>query len=414
MRRVQQERQLITVEPGVPIVKRRPKDRKQQILEQAVRLFIERGFHSVKLEDIAEASGVTARALYRHYDNKQALLAAAIRTGQEQYLTARQSDELDDSATHLTLSTELPSLISAAVASRSLTVLWQREARYLDGTERAEVRRRINAIVAGMQAAIHQELPELSPPQAELRAWAVSSIITSLGRHNLSLPRDELQQLLFDAGMAAAQTPPTASLEPLEGTPDDSIGLFSRSETLLAAGARLFRSRGYPAVSTSEIGNGAGIAGPGLYRSFSSKQAILDTLIRRLDEWCTLESLRALHSQPTAPGRLCALVAGRVRVSLDSPDLVAVAITELPHASAEVRDAFVRNETDRHALWIDLIRTLDPDRTATQAKLLVAAAISFIEDVARTWHLTRRVGVADEIAEIAMGILTSRAATLPS
>ena len=72
------------MEPAVPAVKRRPKDRKKQILEQAVRLFIDRGFHSVKLEDIAEAAGVTARALYRHYDNKQALLAAAIRTGQEQ------------------------------------------------------------------------------------------------------------------------------------------------------------------------------------------------------------------------------------------------------------------------------------------------------------------------------------------
>ncbi|MDZ4233931.1 MAG: helix-turn-helix domain-containing protein, partial [Dietzia sp.] len=59
------------MQPVVPAVRRRPKDRKQQILEQAVRLFIDRGFHSVKLEDIAEASGVTARALYRHYDNKQ-------------------------------------------------------------------------------------------------------------------------------------------------------------------------------------------------------------------------------------------------------------------------------------------------------------------------------------------------------
>ena len=71
------------MQQSAPTVKRRPKDRKEQILEQAVRLFTERGFHSVKLEDIAEAAGVTARALYRHYENKQALLAAVIRTAQE-------------------------------------------------------------------------------------------------------------------------------------------------------------------------------------------------------------------------------------------------------------------------------------------------------------------------------------------
>ncbi|BBZ15685.1 helix-turn-helix domain-containing protein [Mycolicibacterium gadium] len=114
------------METAVSTVKRRPKDRKQQILEQAVRLFIERGFHSVKLEDIAEAAGVTARAVYRHYDNKQALLAAAIRTGQEQYQSARQLSEGETASAPRPLSVELPDLTAAAVASRSLTVLWQR------------------------------------------------------------------------------------------------------------------------------------------------------------------------------------------------------------------------------------------------------------------------------------------------
>ncbi|CNJ26929.1 TetR family transcriptional regulator [Mycobacterium tuberculosis] len=48
-----------------------------------------------------------------------------------------------------------------------------------------------------------------------------------------------------------------------------------------------------------------------------------------------------------------------------------------------------------------------PSSSAAQARLLVAAAISFIEDVARTWHLTRYAGVEDEITDIAMSILTS-------
>ncbi len=44
--------------------------------------------------------------------------------------------------------------------------------------------------------------------------------------------------------------------------------------------------------------------------------------------------------------------------------------------------------------------------TVAEARLLVAAAISFIEDVARTWHLTRYAGVGDEMTAIAMSILT--------
>lgn len=399
------------MDTAVQTVKRRPKDRKQQILDQAVGMFIDRGFHSVKLEDIAEAAGVTARALYRHYDNKQALLAEAIRTGQNQYQSARRltdgQAESPDESTPRALSVDLPDLIAAAVASRSLTVLWQREARYLAVDDRAEVRHRINAIVAGMRDSVLLEVPDLSPPHSELRAWAVSSTLTSLGRHNLTLPAEELKVRLYQACMAAARTAPVAGLEPVATAGNGDV-LFSRYETLLATGAKLFRAQGYPAVSTSEIAKGANIAGPGLYRSFSSKQAILDALVRRLDEWRSLEAVRALRANSIPAQRLRGLVEGHVRISLDAPDLVAVSITELSHASGEVRDGYLRNQSDREAVWLGLIAELVPETTVAEARLLVAAAISFIEDVARTWHLTRYAGVADEITAIALSILTSR------
>jgi TetR/AcrR family transcriptional regulator, mce3 operon repressor len=393
-------------QPAVQAVRRRPKDRKKQILEQAVSLFIERGFHSVKLEEIAEAAGVTARALYRHYENKQALLAAAITTAQEEYQAARRPT--GPQTVGQPLSAELPDLISAAVETRALTVLWQREARYLNDDDRAQVRRTINVIVAGMNEGVRLQMPDLSPQHSELRAWAVSSSLTSLGRHNLTLPGDELKRLLYQACMAAALTPPVRDLEPSDATPDDERARFSRHETLLAAGARLFRAQGYPAVSTSEIGKGVGIAGPGLYRSFSSKQAILDALVGRLDEWSSLECIRALRANHEVAECLRELVTGRVRISLDDPDLIAVSVTELAYASDEVRDRYVRNQSDREAVWIDHIRKLVPETTVAQARLLVAAANSFIDDVARTWHLTRYVGVTDEITAIALSILTSR------
>ncbi|MEZ0356114.1 TetR/AcrR family transcriptional regulator [Mycobacterium sp. SA01] len=397
------------MQPTVPAVRRRPKDRKKQILDQAARLFIDRGFHSVKLEEIAEAAGVTARALYRHYDNKQALLTAVILNAQDEYQSFRNPEGRTPEATARPLHDELPDLIAAAVETRALTVLWQREARYLTDDDRAEVRQRINAIVAGMQAGVRLEVPDLSPPHAELRAWAVSSTLTSLGRHSLSLPGTELRVLLYRACMAAARAAPVGALTPIEGPASRELAAFSRYETLLAAGAQLFRARGYPAVSTADIGKTVGIAGPGLYRSFSSKQAILDTLVRRLDEWSALECIRVLRTNSPAAQRLDQLVAGRVRISLDDPDLVSVSITELSSASEEVRDSVVRNQADRDGLWIDLIRTLVPQTTVAQARLLVAAAVSFIDDVSRTWHLTRRTDVAQEMTAIALAILTSQA-----
>src|SRR5262249_28172078 len=138
------------------------------------------------------------------------------------------------------LHAELPELIAAAVETRALTVLWQREARYLTSDDRTEVRGRINAILAGMQAGVRLEVPELSPPHVDLRAWAVSSTLTSLGRHGLNLPSTELKDLLYRACMAAARTPAVGALEPIKAPADRELASFSRYETLLAAGAQLF------------------------------------------------------------------------------------------------------------------------------------------------------------------------------
>ena len=84
---------------------------------------------------------------------------------------------------------------------------WQREARYLTDDDRAEVRGRINVIVAGMQSGVRLEMPQLTPPHVELRAWAVSSTLTSLGRHGLSLPGTELSLPYNEIDDRAADLP---------------------------------------------------------------------------------------------------------------------------------------------------------------------------------------------------------------
>lgn len=49
-------------------------DRRTQLLAAAERLFAERGFLAVRLEDIGAAAGVSGPAIYRHFPNKEALL----------------------------------------------------------------------------------------------------------------------------------------------------------------------------------------------------------------------------------------------------------------------------------------------------------------------------------------------------
>src|SRR6516162_6814785 len=52
--------------------------RREDILVAARRLLEERGFHGLRLEDIADAAGVSRQAIYMHYKSKTGLLLAVV------------------------------------------------------------------------------------------------------------------------------------------------------------------------------------------------------------------------------------------------------------------------------------------------------------------------------------------------
>ena len=53
-------------------------DTKQRILDEALTLFSEKGYANVFVGDIAEAVGIKAPSLYKHYKNKKAIFDAII------------------------------------------------------------------------------------------------------------------------------------------------------------------------------------------------------------------------------------------------------------------------------------------------------------------------------------------------
>ncbi|WIG59020.1 MAG: Transcriptional regulator, AcrR family [Ktedonobacterales bacterium] len=54
-------------------------ERKNQILEAAMTVFAERGFHEARMDDIAQKSGLSKGALYLYYKSKDAIIAAMLR-----------------------------------------------------------------------------------------------------------------------------------------------------------------------------------------------------------------------------------------------------------------------------------------------------------------------------------------------
>lgn len=62
-----------------PTLRSRAKaNRRQALLSAAARLFAERGFNGVSLEELGAAAGVSGPAVYRHFDGKQGVLGALL------------------------------------------------------------------------------------------------------------------------------------------------------------------------------------------------------------------------------------------------------------------------------------------------------------------------------------------------
>jgi AcrR family transcriptional regulator len=71
-----------------------------RILNQAIRLFLEKGYHGTSIDDITEAAGITKGALYWHYKGKEDLLRIIIQKWEKDFLDGliRKVDEVNGGA----------------------------------------------------------------------------------------------------------------------------------------------------------------------------------------------------------------------------------------------------------------------------------------------------------------------------
>ncbi|HIW75489.1 MULTISPECIES: TetR/AcrR family transcriptional regulator [Gordonibacter] len=76
-----------------------PDDRKREILDTAMQLFAERGFHATSLRDIAKHMGITPGLVYHYFDSKQKLFDEAMATYVEdltaEFVRTLRSTDLD-------------------------------------------------------------------------------------------------------------------------------------------------------------------------------------------------------------------------------------------------------------------------------------------------------------------------------
>lgn len=377
------------------------------VAREATEMFAARGFAVVRMEDIAAAVGVTARALYRHYPSKHALLFSVATASQDPYLAAL--DGVDPCAEpRAAFRAVVADLARVTLDGRSHALMWQREARHLDDDERAVVRGRIALIAQRMGRLIaNYRGVDATDDTVELLAWAVLSVLTSPGHHNRSLPRPETDRLLTEIAESLAHCDPVAAESHAGPTAFREIPrLSSRRERILQEAARLFSERGYANVTIEDIGGQVGILGPSLYHHFASKQEILATLVNRVNEWITLGVLTAKGSASNPAAAVAASSRFYVSFSLRFPDLVGMTLTETVHLAEPEAETLRRARNDVIAECAMLLQESRPELSAHQSVLLTETVIALSDDLARTPHL-HTAPIGRQIAALAATVLAT-------
>ncbi|MET8246260.1 TetR/AcrR family transcriptional regulator [Streptomyces sp. NPDC005202] len=175
--------------------------RREQILKEAARLFAERGFHGVGVDEIGAAVGISGPGLYRHFAGKDAMLAELLVGISGQLLTGAKQrlKEADGVAPEAVLDSLIEGHIDFALDDRPLITLHDRELDRLRDSDRKLVRQLQRQYVELWVEVLRKVYPQLAEPAARSAVHSVFGLLNStphLGRRG-SLPgRDATAALL--------------------------------------------------------------------------------------------------------------------------------------------------------------------------------------------------------------------------
>lgn len=175
--------------------------RRQQILDVAAHMFVERGFRGTSIDDLGAAVGVTGPALYRHFSSKEALLCELLTSVSDDLLRGarvrvhRPGNGSALSALvqfHVDFALQHPELIT--VQSRDLDCLSKTDQDRVRGLQRAYVELWVDAVT--------EESPSLSRSRARAAVHAAFGLMNSTP-HSARLDKEEMRELLAEMTLSS-------------------------------------------------------------------------------------------------------------------------------------------------------------------------------------------------------------------
>ncbi|TLS44731.1 TetR/AcrR family transcriptional regulator [Streptomyces montanus] len=202
----------------------------------------------------------------------------------------------------------------------------------------------------------------------------------------------------------------------------------TRREQILKEAARLFAERGFHGVGVDEIGAAVGISGPGLYRHFAGKDAMLAELLVGISGQLLTGAKRRLQEaegggNPGTPGVrgvpvgpeavLDSLIEGHIDFALDDRPLITLHDRELDRLRDSDRKLVRQLQRQYVELWVEVVREVYPGLAEPAARSAVHSVFGLLNStphLGRPGSLPGRAATATLLRRMAKGAFAAAGA----
>ena len=178
-------------------------DRRRALLDAAARLFAERGFDRVSMEDLGSAAGVSGPAIYRHFAGKQSVLAALLIDVSQELFDggARVITEVEDAPA--TLRALINFQVAFALANADVIRVQDRDLERLGFPEQHRVRSVQRSYVDLWVGVLARVDPDADAASLHVKAHATFGLINSTPHSGRSETTGEILEAMAWAGLRA-------------------------------------------------------------------------------------------------------------------------------------------------------------------------------------------------------------------
>jgi len=154
-------------------------DRRLQLLSAAERLFAERGFLAVRLEDIGAAAGVSGPAIYRHFPNKESMLVELLVGISARLLAGARDVAARSSDPAAALDGLIDFHLDFVLGEPDLIRIQDRDLAHLPASAERQVRKAQRQYVEVWVGVLRELNAELAEADARLMAHAAFGLLNS-------------------------------------------------------------------------------------------------------------------------------------------------------------------------------------------------------------------------------------------